>query len=146
MYYYLSLGTNLGNKADNLHRAVNEIEKRIGHVTALSAFHATEPWGFHSEHTFLNAACRVDTPLTPHEVLHLTQQIERDLGRTRKSEGGVYHDRLIDIDLLLAYTDEGTPLHIESPDLQIPHPLMQQRDFVMIPLREICSDASNHTI
>ena len=81
---------------------------------------------------FLNACVRVSTTLTPRQLLAATQQIERALGRTAKSAGGVYHDRVIDIDILL-YDD----LRVDEPDLKIPHPLMTERDFVMIPLREI---------
>ena len=129
---YLSLGSNLGDKEQNLASAVSEIARRIGDITAQSAFLETEPWGFDSENTFLNAAVRVETELSPYELLHATQQIERDLGRTHKSQHGQYHDRIIDIDILL-YDD----LHIQTPELTIPHPLMQQRDFVLIPLKEI---------
>ena len=129
---YLGLGTNLGDKEANLKRAVEEIRKRVGEVTSLSAFHVSEPWGFTSEHTFLNAVCCVLTDFSPMEVLRLTQDIERSLGRLKKSVNGHYSDRLIDIDILL-YDD----LHISTPELTIPHPLMCQRDFVMIPLKEI---------
>ena len=132
---YLGLGTNLGNKEANLKAAVEEIGKRVGEVTSLSAFHVSEPWGFTSEHTFLNAVCCVLTDFPPMEVLRLTQDIERSLGRLKKSVDGHYSDRLIDIDILL-YDD----LHIATPELTIPHPLMWKRDFVMIPLREIAPD------
>ena len=129
---YLSLGSNLGDKEQNLASAISEIARRIGDITAQSAFLETEPWGFDSDNTFLNAAVCLETQLSPYELLHTTQQIERDLGRKQKSEQGVYHDRIIDIDILL-YDD----LHIQTPELTIPHPLMQQRDFVLIPLKEI---------
>ena len=132
---YLGLGTNLGDKEANLKAAVEEIGKRVGEVTSLSAFHVSEPWGFTSEHTFLNAVCCVLTDFLPMEVLRLTQDIERSLGRLKKSVNGHYSDRLIDIDILL-YDD----LRIDTPELTIPHPLMWQRDFVMIPLREIAPD------
>ena len=132
---YLGLGTNLGDKEANLKAAVEEIGKRVGEVTSLSAFHVSEPWGFTSEHTFLNAVCRVLTDFLPMEVLRLTQDIERSLGRLKKSVNGHYSDRLIDIDILL-YDD----LRIATPELTIPHPLMWQRDFVMIPLHEIAPD------
>jgi len=82
---YLGLGTNLGNKEANLKEAIEEIRKRVGEVTSLSAFYATEPWGFESEHSFLNAVCRVSTTFSPLEVLHITQEIERSLGRIKKS-------------------------------------------------------------
>ena len=135
---YLSLGTNLGDKEHNLLSAITEIERRIGPVRAQSAFLSTVPWGFESENTFLNAAVCVETELSPNALLRVTQQIERDMGRTEKSTINyqqstvTYHDRIIDIDILL-YDD----LHITTPRLTIPHPLMYKRDFVLIPLREI---------
>ena len=129
---YLSLGTNLGDKENNLLSAISEIERRIGPVRAQSAFLATEPWGFDSQNTFLNTAIRIETKLSPLELLDETQQIERDLGRKHKSVNGQYHDRIIDIDILL-YDD----LHISTPRLTIPHPHMHERDFVIIPLKEI---------
>ena len=135
---YLSLGTNLGDKEQNLLSAIQEIERRIGPVRAQSAFLATEPWGFESENTFLNAAVRVETELSPNALLRETQQIERDMGRTEKSTVNrqlstvTYHDRIIDIDILLY---DG--LHINTKKLTIPHPHMYERDFVLIPLKEI---------
>ena len=135
---YLSLGSNLGDKEQNLLTAIAEIGRRIGPIKAQSAFLATEPWGFESENTFLNAAIRIETNLSPIALLDETQQIERDMGRTQKSSANCqlstvnYQDRIIDIDILL-YDD----LHIDTPRLTIPHPLMQQRDFVLIPLKEI---------
>jgi 2-amino-4-hydroxy-6-hydroxymethyldihydropteridine diphosphokinase len=80
----------------------------------------------------VNAVVLCETTKTPREVLLLTQQIERDMGRRKKSVSGGYADRTIDIDILL-YDD----VMIDEPDLKIPHPLMYQRDFVMIPLKEI---------
>ena len=135
---YLSLGTNLGDKEQNLVSAITEIGRRIGAVKAQSAFLSTEPWGFESENTFLNAAVCVETELSPLALLDETQQIERDMGRTQKSTVNcqlsiiTYHDRIIDIDILL-YDD----LHISTPRLISPHPLMYKRDFVLIPLQEI---------
>ena len=138
---YLGLGTNLGDKEANLKAAIEEIRKRVGEVTSLSAFHASEPWGFESENSFLNAVCCVSTELVPMEVLHITQDIERMLGRLKKSIGGIYSDRVIDIDILL-YDD----LHIATPELTIPHPLMWERDFVMIPLHEIAPDKTRRCL
>lgn len=138
---YLSLGTNLGNKKHNLLRAIEEIGKRIGLVKAQSAFLETEPWGFESKNTFLNCAVKVETELSPIDVLHTTQGIERQMGRTHKSQNRVYHDRIIDIDLLLYYNNNeegnGDGIHVSLPELTLPHPLMRERDFVMIPLSEI---------
>ncbi len=133
---YLSLGSNLGDRAENLRRAIVLIGERVGKVQRVSSFIETEPWGFQSEHPFLNAACLVLTTLSPLECLDATQQIERELGRRTKSSGGIYHDRPIDIDLLM-YDD----LQLSTPRLTLPHPHMHERDFVMIPLREILPTA-----
>lgn len=108
------------------------MEEQIGVLVRQSAFLATEPWGFQSDNSFVNAAICMETELDPFEILERTQKIEREMGRTIKSTNGEYHDRIIDIDVLL-YDD----LHVNTPELTIPHPLMEQRDFVMIPLREI---------
>lgn len=132
---YLGLGTNLGDKEANLKAAIEEIRKRVGEIASLSAFYASEPWGFESEHSFLNAVCCVISTLSPLEILSISQDIERNLGRKTKSVGGIYSDRTIDIDILL-YDD----LQIQTPELTIPHPLMWERNFVMIPLREIAPD------
>ncbi len=129
---YLSLGTNLGNKEQNLLDAIDKINKSVGTVMRQSTFISTDPVDFVSENTFLNAAVLVVTALTPEECLNITQQIERSMGRKRKSVNGIHFDRIIDIDILL-YDD----LHIASPRLTIPHPKMYERDFVMIPLKEI---------
>ena len=129
---FLSLGSNLGDKEANIRKAISLIGERVGLVLRQSSLISTEPWGFESDNRFVNAAVLCETMLSPREVLLATQQIERELGRTHKSVGGHYADRLIDIDILL-YDD----LRVDEPDLQIPHPLMLKRDFVMIPLREI---------
>ena len=134
---YLSLGSNLGQREENLRKAIRLIHERVGEVVRQSSFIETEPWGFESDHPFMNAAVLSLTEKSPREVLRLTQQIERDLGKskehaTQRGESSKFHDRPIDIDILL-YDD----LTVDEPDLQIPHPLMYERDFVMIPLKEI---------
>ena len=134
---YLSLGSNLGQREENLRKAIRLIHERVGEVVKKSSFIETEPWGFESDHPFMNAAVLCLTEKSPREVLRLTQQIERDLGKskehaTQRGESSKFHDRPIDIDILL-YDD----LTVDEPDLQIPHPLMYERDFVMIPLKEI---------
>lgn len=135
MHVYFGLGTNLGDKEQNLRLAVQHIEERIGKVVSLSAFYATAPWGFASDNTFLNAVVCVETSLPPLEILSVTQSIEKEMGRIHKSVNGVYSDRVIDIDLLL-YDD----LVLDTPTLKLPHPLMQERRFVMEPLAEIAPD------
>ena len=129
---YLGLGTNLGDKVQNLKDAISRISDAVGRILRQSTFIETEPWRFESSNRFLNAVVLCETEKTPREVLLLTQQIERDMGRKVKSVSGGYADRPIDIDILL-YDD----LTVDEPDLKIPHPLMHQRDFVMIPLEEI---------
>lgn len=129
---YLGLGSNLGDCRKNLERAIRLIGDRVGLVTRQSSFIETEPWGFESPNKFMNAVILCETTRSPREVLLLTQQIERDMGRMKKSVSGGYADRAIDIDILL-YDD----VTIDEPDLKIPHPLMHQRDFVMIPLKEV---------
>ena len=114
---FLGLGTNIGEKQTNMQKALAEIKRQIGEITSLSSFYETEPVGFESENTFLNAVCRVETILSPYEILAVTQRIERALGRTRKSINGQYHDRIIDIDILL-YDN----IRIDTPELTIPHP------------------------
>lgn len=138
MIVYFSLGTNLGDKEQNLTVAVQQIEERIGKVISRSAFYATAPWGFESDNGFLNAAIAVETALPAIQVLDVTQEIERGLGRKIKSAGGLYSDRLIDIDLLLYGTDV-----ITNERLTVPHPLMAQRSFVMLPLAEIAPHLSH---
>ncbi len=133
---YLSLGSNLGNKERNLRMAIRLIGSVMGKVEQVSSFHLTDPWGFTSDHPFLNAAVGVDTTLDPLRALRTAQSIERQLGRTSRTEDGRYADRLIDIDLLM-WDD----LVVDLPELVIPHPLMHLRSFVLLPLAEIAPDA-----
>ena len=137
---YLGLGSNLGDREEHIRKAVALIGEKVGLVIRQSSLIETEPWGFESENRFLNGVILVETSLTPRQLLRTTQKIERSLGRKRKStdsslqspDFSKYSDRPIDIDILL-YDD----LTVDEPDLKIPHPLMEQRDFVMIPLNEI---------
>ena len=139
---YLGLGTNLSNKEQNLKKAIRLVGERVGEVVRQSSFMETAPWGFESENKFLNAVILCQTGKTPREVLMLTQEIERDMGRKKKTIASsrspltprlpAYSDRPIDIDILL-YDD----MTVDEPDLKIPHPLMHERDFVMVPLKEI---------
>ena len=133
---YLGLGTNIGNRKENLTRAIEALSLALGPCTAQSSFIETAPWGFDSENAFLNCAVAFETELTPLQLLDTTESIERELGRTTKSNGGIYHDRIIDIDILLY----GCEI-VETPRLTIPHPLMHLRDFVLEPLAEIAPEA-----
>ncbi len=144
MLYYLSLGSNLGERETTIERAITLLPG----VVARSTYYYSEPQDFVSPHPFCNCCVAIETDLEPFDLLRLTQDIERQLGRTRKSVNGQHFDREIDIDILLAYptplllypstpktSDSG--LQICHTDLQIPHPKMLERDFVMVPLREI---------
>ena len=132
---YLSLGTNLGDRRQNLKSALELIGSKVGTVVSTSDIIETDPWGFESPNPFLNTVVKVETDLKPLEVLDVTQEIERQLGRATKSVNGEYHDRLIDIDILL-YDD----LVMDTPELTIPHPLMYERKFVMEPLAQIAPE------
>ncbi len=135
---YLGLGSNLGDREEHIRKAIALIGESIGLVIRQSSLIETEPWGFESANRFLNGVILVETSLTPRQLLKATQKIERQLGRKKKSTDSClltpvsYSDRSIDIDILL-YDD----LTVDEPDLKIPHPLMEQRDFVMTPLNEI---------
>ena len=131
---YLSLGSNLGNRKRNIREALEKIGELIGDVERQSALYETKPWGYSSPNDFINACACVLTPLAHRQLLEATQKVEQEMGRKLKSVNGEYHDRIIDIDILL-YDD----LRRDQPDLKIPHPLMEERDFVMVPLREIMS-------
>ena len=131
---YLGLGTNLGDKVQNLNDAVMNLSLEVGDVLSLSSFHTSLSWGYDSENEFLNAVVLLETNLSPFELLDKTQQIERNMGRTSKLTMD-YEDRLIDIDILL-YDN----LIINQPTLKIPHYLMVKRNFVLIPLIEIAPE------
>lgn len=148
MVIYFGIGTNLGNREENLRKAVELLHERVGECIACSSVYRSAPQGFVSENEFANIVAVCQTIHSPEEVLLITQQIEREMGRKEKSVNGVYHDRVIDIDLLQALTPSNSPFKGEnlmegedvvckSETLTLPHPRMQERDFVMIPLREV---------
>jgi len=128
----LSLGTNLGDKEQNLNNAIDLIIKKIGNVVKKSSFYATAPVGFASDNDFLNAVVAVKTKLSVYQAFKQTQKIEKILGRAKKSKNGIYSDRIIDIDIL-AYNN----LIINTKKLTLPHPKLHLRDFVLKPLAEI---------
>ena len=138
---YLSLGTNIGRKEDNLRKALRALEQEIGTLLKCSSFIDTAPWGFDSTHRFLNAAVSFQTELQPLELLKVTQQIERKLGRNSKSHNGLYQDRIIDIDIL--FYDQQI---IQTEELTLPHPLISQRRFVLEPLSEIAAHFVHPTL
>ncbi len=134
---FLGLGSNLGNKEENLNKALVKLAEKIGEIIKCSSFYVSEPWGYQSENTFLNSVVHLKTKLLPEEVLSRINEIEKILGRTAKSSSG-YADRIIDIDILL-FDD----LILEADNLKIPHPHIAERNFVLIPLVEIAPDIKN---
>lgn len=142
MRIYLGIGSNLGNRDTNLRTAIELIHERVGECLACSSIYRSAPQGFVSENEFANIVAVYETNYSPEQVLLITQTIEREMGRTQKSVNGIYHDRVIDIDLLQAYIPDydsrfGIPIEYKSETLTLPHPRMTERDFVMIPLREV---------
>ena len=127
---YLLLGSNLGDKKAILNQAISKIAMQIGPVAALSSVYETAAWGNENQPSFLNMAVGVDTVLSPFEVLEGVLKIEEELGRVREEKWGA---RLIDIDIVL-YAEE---VISEGEKLQVPHPWMQERKFVLVPLAEI---------
>ncbi|MDT7832520.1 2-amino-4-hydroxy-6-hydroxymethyldihydropteridine diphosphokinase [Flavobacteriaceae bacterium S356] len=132
---YLSLGSNLNNKLENLQQAVELIHKRIGSIQKISSVYKSASLGFEGN-DFFNICLKVSTYLNPETLLQSTLEIEEELGR-RRSETTAYTDRTIDIDILL-FDDE----IIFSRQLTVPHPRMLERQFVLVPLEEI----AKHTI
>lgn len=127
---YLSLGSNQGNKLENLQQAIDLIAEKIGAIVKISSVYKTESWGFISD-DFLNICIQITTGLNPENLLKSIQEIEHSLGRTRTSEIG-YVARNIDVDVLLFDTEI-----IISKELVVPHKDMLNRKFVMVPLSEI---------
>lgn len=138
MLIYFGIGSNLGNRGANLLRAIELLHERVGECIACSSVYRSAPQGFVSDNEFANMVAVCQTVHSPEEVLLITQQIEREMGRTEKSVDGIYHDRVIDIDLLQARGNEANEVIRRSGEmLTLPHPRMQERDFVMIPLHEV---------
>lgn len=132
---YIALGSNIGNRVEILADAVATLADKVGEVTKRSHLIETAPFGFVSNHAFLNQVVEIITSLSPLDLLNITIDIEKKLGRKQKSHDGIYHDRTCDIDIIL-YDD----LIFHSTDLDIPHPRFRERDFVLVPLCEIAPD------
>ena len=134
---YFSLGTNQGDRRAQIEEALRRLDAAIGRsYEALSSIIESPAWGFDGP-DFLNCVVRYRTARRPETLLRICKRIERAMGRRERIEYAsdgrrIYHDRPIDIDILL-YGEE----RIDTPELQIPHPLMGERAFVMGPLREI---------
>jgi len=133
MKVYLGIGTNLGDREENISEALRLITEHIGQVKRLTSLYETEPWGFKSDSNFLNMAVEVSTRLKPSGLLGRILMIEAQMGRLR--EGREYVSRVIDIDILL-YGDKV----VEEKTLVIPHPKLHERKFALIPLNEIAGE------
>jgi 2-amino-4-hydroxy-6-hydroxymethyldihydropteridine diphosphokinase len=130
---FLGIGTNLGDRRNNIQKAISTIIRNIGSVVKYSSVYETEPWGFMSDKKFLNMVLEVDTKLSPSGVLEEILKMEALLGRTRVEKQ--YSSRVIDVDILL-YED----YVIDEVNLKIPHPHIHKRKFVLVPLCEIESE------
>ncbi|MCQ2347573.1 MAG: 2-amino-4-hydroxy-6-hydroxymethyldihydropteridine diphosphokinase [Paludibacteraceae bacterium] len=164
MTYYLSLGSNLHPRHHYINAACELLEQRCGVIHRRSADYYSMPVGYESEHEYLNICVCLQTDMSPLELLYATQQIERDLGRTQKSTLNSplstlhsplstlnsqfsilnsqfstlhYTDRTIDIDLLCAEDEQGQSVTVQTAELLLPHPRMNERAFVTVPLAQI---------
>ena len=140
MTYYLGIGSNLGNREQTIREALRLLDEAIGKRVSVAPLIYTAPQGFASEHEFCNTVARYESALQPMEVLARTQAIEQQLGRTEHStilpDGSkLYADREIDIDLIQVFDDEGKEITINTPTLTLPHPRMNEREFVLQPLK-----------
>lgn len=129
MRVYLGLGSNLGDSANYLREAISALARANIKIQAISHIYETEPWGVMDQPLYWNQVLEIETTLEPLDLLHTCQEIELQLGRERKVHWG---SRTIDIDLLI-YDN----IVSETEELTLPHPLLEEREFVLAPLREI---------
>jgi 2-amino-4-hydroxy-6-hydroxymethyldihydropteridine diphosphokinase len=130
---YLGIGSNLGDRKVNLRNAVEKAEELTGKIVKVSSVYETEPWGFSSDDQFLNMVVKIKTSLKPSELLERLLMVESLMGRLR--EGKKYSSRIIDIDILFY----GKQV-VRTEVLEIPHPELYKRKFVLVPLAEIAPD------
>ena len=129
---YLSIGSNKGNRSVLINKAIDEIEKKVGIIISRSSIYQSKSWGFDSN-DFYNLCLLIDTDIMPKSLLINLKRIEKSMGR--EDVDGSYSDRLIDIDIL--FYDNITT---DSEDLKIPHPKIEIRKFVLVPMLEIADD------
>jgi 2-amino-4-hydroxy-6-hydroxymethyldihydropteridine diphosphokinase len=133
---YLSLGTNLGDRLENLRQAASALTPAL-EITRLSPIYITAPWGYTDQPEFLNQVVEGRTDLSPEELLHFIKDLEEQLGRQPSFR---YGPRLIDLDILFY----GSQV-VEQPGLRIPHPRLAERAFVLVPLADLAPDLM-HTV
>jgi len=126
---YIGIGSNIGNTEANIRTALNLLSQKGIKIIKESSRYKTEPWGIKDQPMFLNMAVEVETELKPEDLLQSLKNIEQEMGREKTFRWG---PRTIDLDILLFDS-----LVLESEDLKIPHPFIQERDFVLKPLAEI---------
>ena len=129
---YLSIGSNKGNRSVLINKAIDEIEKKVGIIISRSSIYQSKSWGFDSN-DFYNLCLLIDTDIMPKSLLINLKKIEKSMGR--EDVDGSYSDRFIDIDIL--FYDNITT---DSEDLKIPHPKIEIRKFVLVPMLEIADD------
>ena len=135
MDYYLNIGSNTGNRRDNLYRAVAFLVAGTS-GGAVSSIVESEPWGFESDNRFLNLGVKLSSDIEPQQMLERIHDIERRLGSaTHRDADGGYIDRLVDIDIV-AIDD----MVIDTPTLQVPHPHLPDRDFFLKPMLQLAPD------
>lgn len=132
MRLFLGLGSNLGDRKQHLQRATEQIELRIGEISKASSIYETQAWGIENQPDFLNQVLEINTQLEPEKILEIILIIEQNMGRERHVKWG---ERLIDIDILFY-----DALVLKTEKLMIPHPFLQDRNFVLAPLTEIAPD------
>jgi 2-amino-4-hydroxy-6-hydroxymethyldihydropteridine diphosphokinase len=131
---FLGLGSNLGDRLDNLRRSLDLLEERGIRVVRSSRVYETDPVGGPEQPEYLNAVVEVEAPGSARDLLEACLQVEEEMGRVREERWG---PRVVDLDLL-TFGDEA----IDEPDLQVPHPRMHERGFVLVPLLELDADPS----
>ena len=133
MNYYLNIGSNMGNRTRNIARAIRLISRTFNTNIKISAPVTSSPWGFESKNVFVNEGAILHTDVKPTEVLARLQQVERLISdKPHRNADGSYSDRVIDIDIVAI--DDMT---IDTPSLKVPHPHLPERDFYLIPMREL---------
>lgn len=136
---YIGIGSNLGDKIMHCNDAIKEVSKHRGNtILEVSSFCRTEPWGKEDQNWFVNSVIKIKTSLTAPQLLRFLQGVEAQLKRVREYR---WSPRTIDLDILF-FNDEV----INRPELQIPHPLIQDRRFVLVPLNEICPQLIHPTL
>lgn len=129
---FIGLGSNLGDRIENLKTASEKISNEIGQIVKISSLYQSKALGFTSDSDFINQVIEIKSELNAFQILKITQEIERQMGRTKKSINKSYSDRIIDIDILY-YNQE----IFENEELCLPHKEMYHRNFVLVPLAEI---------